>query len=550
MQNCVSCVLRNAGSGLDSPGSSIALPRIAQQRRRRRRQERLPMCEDQGTGARLQAQLTSDDQERGPSLRVATCSVSPRPFPLPEVQDTRTAAMASSTRVVPQALSLVEMSSSASCIYGIDSSASSGSSGKGSISKGRKKLLRSLSLFRSSSKKRGRTSPLVQGSFESSEGTNEPQSSEEVSSVCSACLTPATPAEESTNPTSPPSRLFLSNILFRGIIRLRKTAGSPGASGSSPRVLSGQYSSLGGRGAQEDRVVIVHDLNKLIPRKRAVDRSVRRSVYAVFGGFNGNTVSDHLSRELARHLAHAKSIGIDAKRALREARTALENDVEASFWLNYAAAEPNGSAGEASTAGASCTVVFIEGTKLYTANCGNSRAVAITHTGKSQELTCRHDVYNADEHKRVVKAGAHVRREERLPCNAGRERQLRLFPGGLHVTRAFGAFPNKVESFGGVYGGLVSDFGEIKELDLLDDDVSLVLLGTEGFWNGLQGRKASALLQQEMKNQRAKMTQVARKLVEHSQTSARAGVDKPGNASVVVLNIPEKAATKVEGKKQ
>ena len=47
---------------------------------------------------------------------------------------------------------------------------------------------------------------------------------------------------------------------------------------------SAHYMNIGGKSAQEDRVVMVDDLNRFIGPLRGVDKSVRRSLYGIFDG--------------------------------------------------------------------------------------------------------------------------------------------------------------------------------------------------------------------------------------------------------------------------
>ncbi|CAM9247043.1 unnamed protein product, partial [Sphacelaria rigidula] len=78
-------------------------------------------------------------------------------------------------------------------------------------------------------------------------------------------------------------------------------------------------SSVGGRQSQEDRTVVVPDLNKHLPLARRLSgNEPARAFFGVFDGHGGQACSDFLSKKFHLELAKHAKLQSDPKAALLE----------------------------------------------------------------------------------------------------------------------------------------------------------------------------------------------------------------------------------------
>mmetsp|Transcript_17961 Transcript_17961/g.52515 ORF Transcript_17961/g.52515 Transcript_17961/m.52515 type:complete len:682 (-) Transcript_17961:8-2053(-) len=190
----------------------------------------------------------------------------------------------------------------------------------------------------------------------------------------------------------------------------------------------GAYAAPGWRGSMEDCICILEDMR--------LPNNIPYSVFAVFDGHAGNTVSELATNRLRECLTAAAAQVHPAMRTvdgsmevllatmIKEALVALE-----ALILEHCGAKN-------CNAGSTLALVLLTEDLIALANIGDSRAVLYESDGRGGEWSVRatthdHKPSSTDEHRRITASG-------------GRVKNGRLdVPGKLAVSRALGDLPAK-----------------------------------------------------------------------------------------------------------
>lgn len=181
-------------------------------------------------------------------------------------------------------------------------------------------------------------------------------------------------------------------------------------------------------------------------------------MYGVYDGHGGKLVPEYLVENLSTKFADAF---VDVNFADEEQ---IKKIIEEVF------IQVDETIDKDTRSGATCTVAFRNGNKLYVANVGDSRAIIFDSEGKVLLETPDHDGNNKSEQNRVKAAGGFV--------HYGR------LEGHIAVTRSFGDFEYK-------HSGKKHDeydprgkMSIIPDVHVCEIDSGTLLLATDGLWDG------------------------------------------------------------------
>ena len=255
--------------------------------------------------------------------------------------------------------------------------------------------------------------------------------------------------------------------------------------------VSGCEQNVGDRRQQEDTFVQFDDLNKLVADLApSVARDVRRAFWAVYDGFGGQSSSLWLKSHLHEHLVCHALFERDPAAAL----AAVFAEADAKLLAYNAARDAERGAGGGANfvrTGSCATVCLLVGNTLHVANVGDSRTVLYRRKGAPLML--------ATSTRRRSRASAARRRRRRrhrpahagsagVCCFPGKVEKLgpvRVQPGGLAVSRAFGAGHAKLAEHGGKPGVVIHEPSVQRATLSADDDLCLVL-ASDGVWDNVR----------------------------------------------------------------
>lgn len=257
---------------------------------------------------------------------------------------------------------------------------------------------------------------------------------------------------------------------------------------------AGEKSLQGHRPSQEDRSCLDLNVVEAGGDGQGGGSGGRRALLAVLDGHGGHVCAEFCRRHLGGLLSEQLAGGGDDGDSLRGAVLA----VEAAF--ASAAADLN----LASTSGSCLVAALVGGGELHVANVGDSRAV-LCRAGHAVALSEDHKPSRGDERARVLAAGGLVGRSEararsaaslgvRLSeavCCCARRGPLRVYPGGLAVTRSLGDIGTAKA------GNAVTAEPEMRSVRLTAAD-EFVLLACDGVWDVMSRRDAVGVVRAEL----------------------------------------------------
>lgn len=286
-------------------------------------------------------------------------------------------------------------------------------------------------------------------------------------------------------------------------------------------VSSGHYSMQGIRAEMEDKVVtLAHPaFNEL----GDIDDSVNRSFFAVFDGHGGDVSAEYCRQHVHLNLLSDSAFMSDCAAALKSALVRTDVEFCAACRRIHLV----------SSSGTTALCAFIRNNQLSVANIGDSRGILVRKTGV-QAVSDDHKPGRADERSRIEQCGGHVGVTEE-EANSGRlpkclffsqcfpsSRPLRVFPGGLSVSRTIGDISMKTT-------GLIIAQPEMFEATLSEDDMFLIL-ACDGVWDVLANSTVADLCRKNAHIQ--DMDELAR--VVAKEAFKRGSTD---NISVVVVKL-------------
>lgn len=283
--------------------------------------------------------------------------------------------------------------------------------------------------------------------------------------VDSAPVSPA--ASPAASPNAPPPR--------------RLTV--PANPGVSIIVTSGHFSMQGIRPEMEDRVTLLPhpDFNKVA---NLAPDGVSRSFFAVFDGHGGDVSAEYCRQHVHNNLMTSESFhNGNLSEGLRAALVKTEADFCAACRrINLM-----------TSSGTTAITAYLQADLLFVGNIGDSRAV-LCRSGRALDASIDHKPGRKEERARIESLGGRVGITEEdafranprpCPClwacvSAGRP--LRVFPGGLSVSRTIGDISMKASA-------LVSSEPELWESRLTAVDEFLIL-ACDGVWDVMNSQQA------------------------------------------------------------
>lgn len=212
------------------------------------------------------------------------------------------------------------------------------------------------------------------------------------------------------------------------------------------RVSVGTFTWKGTRPYNEDGCVMFKFFNQYIEDTSL--HHVDRSLFAVFDGHGGEKCARFLETEL--HLAIAKAICETKGDTVKAIKLAFSRADDKWLRLQEVAFEAKDKTFDNS--GSTATVCLLENHELFCAFVGDSPSWLLNNDGSVIELSNEHKPHIESERQRVLDKGGSIRRGSKTPNGP-----LRVFPGGLAVSRAFGNALSKLPQFGGKPGALICD---------------------------------------------------------------------------------------------
>ena len=217
------------------------------------------------------------------------------------------------------------------------------------------------------------------------------------------------------------------------------------------------------RNYNEDKVSIILTIKK--PKNFIGENWPKISYLAIFDGHGGNSCSNFLRDNLHNYIIKNENFPLNIEKSLISSFENAEND-----FINNIGIKENDKSG-------SCALVtLLIDNILYVANCGDSRAILSLNNGKKIKLLNNiHRPNNFNEKERIINNGGNIYISNNI---------LRIFPGRLSVTRAFGDKNAKLSEFGGKKNVLIST-PEICIVNLKEFKVDFLIMGCDGIFEYL-----------------------------------------------------------------
>ena len=255
---------------------------------------------------------------------------------------------------------------------------------------------------------------------------------------------------------------------------------------------SGHYSMQGLRAEMEDKVVLLPHPS-FNAAGAATDR-LPRSYFAVFDGHGGDVSAEYCRQHVHLNFLADSAFSLDPALALQ--RALMRTDVDfcgACRRINLL-----------SSSGTTALCAYLQDRHLVVANVGDSRAVLVKRSavgpgGGVIPLSSDHKPGRRDEKARIEALGGRVAVSEEdawdskgsascsflAQCFAS-PRPLRVFPGGLSVSRTIGDISVKSTR-------LITAEAELSRAELTPDDLAVVL-ACDGVWDVLTNQAVGDLV--------------------------------------------------------
>ena len=151
--------------------------------------------------------------------------------------------------------------------------------------------------------------------------------------------------------------------------------------------------------------------------------------------------------------------------------------------------------------GSTATVCLIVDNDAYIAYIGDSCAICFKKNDTLVTFGDVHNTSNPEELKRVAESGGKLKRQGSLQdprsivgcLRRNNAAPVRVSPGGLLITRAFGDFHAKIEKYGGKPGVILSSFDKVHHLPI-DDSVEQIVLASDGVWDAMDDTTVKATI--------------------------------------------------------
>lgn len=251
-------------------------------------------------------------------------------------------------------------------------------------------------------------------------------------------------------------------------------------------VRSGHFSMQGIRAEMEDKVTVLPhpEFNRTVNQSDPYPRSF----FAVFDGHGGDVSAEYCHLHVHMNLASDSYFHADPAKGLFNALIKTDADFCAAcrrIHLQH-------------SSGTTAITALIDGDTLIIGNVGDSRAV-LCRSGRPVAVSIDHKPNRPEERQRIEACGGRVGTTEgeafgRIKvscCDAlfkccGPTRPLRVFPGGLSVSRTIGDIGLKT-------GNLIIAEPEIWQGELTEED-NFLILACDGVWDVMSSQQAVDLV--------------------------------------------------------
>ena len=231
------------------------------------------------------------------------------------------------------------------------------------------------------------------------------------------------------------------------------------------------------RNYNEDKVSIILTIKK--PKDFKEEYWPKISYMALFDGHGGNTCSNFLRDNLHNYIIKNENLLKDTEKSIIESFEKAEDD-----FINNIAIKENDKSG-------SCALVcLIIDNNLYIANCGDSHAIISINSGKEIKLlNSIHRPNNIKEKERIIKNGGSIYIRNSI---------MRIIPGRLSVSRAFGDKDAKLNDYGENNNILICT-PEVININLRNQKVDFLIMGCDGIFEYLTNEDCVSLAWKIMK---------------------------------------------------
>ena len=231
------------------------------------------------------------------------------------------------------------------------------------------------------------------------------------------------------------------------------------------------------RNYNEDKVSIILTIKK--PKDFKEEYWPKISYMALFDGHGGNSCSNFLRDNLHNYIIKNENLLKDTEKSIIESFEKAEDD-----FINNIAIKENDKSG-------SCALVcLIIDNNLYIANCGDSHAIISINSGKEIKLlNSIHRPNNIKEKERIIKNGGSIYIRNSI---------MRIIPGRLSVSRAFGDKDAKLNDYGENNNILICT-PEVVNINLRNQKVDFLIMGCDGIFEYLTNEDCVSLAWKIMK---------------------------------------------------
>ena len=227
----------------------------------------------------------------------------------------------------------------------------------------------------------------------------------------------------------------------------------------------------------EDRASIVINIPK--PQSLVDEHWPRSSLFAIYDGHSGKSCANFLKDRLHNYIFTDHNFPFKVKNAI----TAAFHKADEEFLLQ---------ASEQGEMSGSCAlVVLLIGDKCIIANTGDSHAVVSFYKGSKLKAINRiHKPGDPAENQRIVEAGGSIFQNYSIGERGETvfSGPMKVMPGKLKISRAFGNLDAKIERYGGNPKVVIVD-PEIKSFSITPE-IDFLMIATDSLFEKISYREA------------------------------------------------------------
>ena len=241
------------------------------------------------------------------------------------------------------------------------------------------------------------------------------------------------------------------------------------------------------RDYNEDRVCIFFNIAK--PRSFIGEWPNSLSIFGIFDGHGGKKCAEFLRDNLHLYLIHNENFPSNMERAIQEAFDKIDEDflLKEAVTNNFILTDNSGSC---------ANVCIIADSDCYIANVGDSRAFISKKRGTQlEQLSFDHKPDVKSESRRIRK------NKGKIYKSTLNDDVLRILPGNLAVSRAFGNASSKIELLGGKKNVIISTPDIIKiKLDE-SEECDYIFMGCDGIYDKLTNEDVNKSIWETLRHQ-------------------------------------------------